>query len=529
MMQSNFQDLLGLALLLLLLLFLACARTCGHPSKALSLGQAILQEHVEHVVVWESLPVDESGGHVGDCAVDAPQPAVRHHDHAVTLLHILQAAVAPVAVHHAAVVHLHHAAPRALHHHTPRAHLPDGHHLPVGSHHLPGLHHVPARRHSTATLSVGRHHLWRAHPGAAVDHPHLDCLRRAAGQHGGVDVAVADHDGSVGSADRGGSDPAAGPALHHVTVESDRRHEPRPTPGHAAAVDALQALEVEAILLQVARNVLAGQTLDAHEVEDALGHSLVDAELVDGGHKLLMQLRAPHHARLLERAVVLVLIFAAAILDLVSALVALLALLALGAAAAAVLVLRIALLLGGALAVLAAALAGAAAAHRPPVAAALARAQVPLRALALAANDVLPDVAELLDAHGLEEVVHGAVDDTAEDHVGGAVRGHHHDWYVELERDVLQELEAIHVRHVHVGEHDVEVVLALAQGLQRLGTAREGGDFVLASLEHLLDNLQAQRVVVDYENPQADGEPLRRRRGRHDGGARVERRGARRF
>mmetsp|Transcript_4184 Transcript_4184/g.17218 ORF Transcript_4184/g.17218 Transcript_4184/m.17218 type:complete len:247 (+) Transcript_4184:1089-1829(+) len=246
-----------------------------------------------------------------------------------------------------------------------------------------------------------------------------------------------------------------------------------------------------------------------------------------------MQLRAPHHARLLERAAVLVLIPAAAILDIVNALVALLALLALGAAAAAPraagLVLRIANLLGGALAVLAAALAGAATAHRPPVAAALARARVPLRALALATNDVLPNVAELLDAHGLEEVVHGAVDDTAEDHIGGAVRGHHHDWYVELERDVLQELEAIHVRHVHVGEHDVEVFLALAQGLQRLGTAREGGDFVLASLEHLLDNLQAQRVIVNYENPQADGEPLRHRRGRHDGGARVERRGARRF
>mmetsp|Transcript_4183 Transcript_4183/g.17210 ORF Transcript_4183/g.17210 Transcript_4183/m.17210 type:complete len:524 (+) Transcript_4183:257-1828(+) len=502
-------------------------------SKALALGQAILEEHVEHVVVWESLPVAESGDHVGDRAVNAPHPVVRHHDHAVALLHILQAAVAPVAVHHATVgVHLHHAATRALHHHTPRAHLPDRHHLPVGSHHLPGLHHVPAR-HSTATLSVGRHHLWRAHPGAAVDHPHLDRLRRTAGQHGGVDVAVADHDGSVGSADRGGTDPAAGPALHHGTVDSDRRHEPRPTPGRAAAVDALQALEVEAILLQVARNILAGQTLDTHEVEDALGHSLVDAELVDGGHELLMQLRAPHHARLLERAAVLVLIPAAAILDIVNALVALLALLALGAAAAAPraagLVLRIANLLGGALAVLAAALAGAATAHRPPVAAALARARVPLRALALATNDVLPNVAELLDAHGLEEVVHGAVDDTAEDHIGGAVRGHHHDWYVELERDVLQELEAIHVRHVHVGEHDVEVFLALAQGLQRLGTAREGGDFVLASLEHLLDNLQAQRVIVNYENPQADGEPLRHRRGRHDGGARVERRGARRF
>ena len=58
-----------------------------------------------------------------------------------------------------------------------------------------------------------------------------------------------------------------------------------------------------------------------------------------------------------------------------------------------------------------------------------------------------------------------------------------HDWYVELERDVLQELEAIHVRHVHVGEHDVKVVFALAQGLQRLGTAREGGDCVVESRE----------------------------------------------
>lgn len=66
-----------------------------------------------------------------------------------------------------------------------------------------------------------------------------------------------------------------------------------------------------------------------------------------------------------------------------------------------------------------------------------------------------------------------------------------HDWYVELERDVLQELEAIHVRHVHVGEHDVEVVFALAQGLQRLGTAREGGDCVVESRE---DSASAKRV-----------------------------------
>lgn len=56
-----------------------------------------------------------------------------------------------------------------------------------------------------------------------------------------------------------------------------------------------------------------------------------------------------------------------------------------------------------------------------------------------------------------------------------------HDWYVELEGDVLEELEAVHVRHVYVGEHDVEVLLAVAQGLQRLGTAREGGDCVVES------------------------------------------------
>ena len=53
--------------------------------------------------------------------------------------------------------------------------------------------------------------------------------------------------------------------------------------------------------------------------------------------------------------------------------------------------------------------------------------------------------------------------------------------------------------------------------------------FVLASLQHLLDNLQAERVIVDHENPQADGEPLRLHRRRHGDGTRVERRGARRI
>ena len=309
------------------------------PSEALALWQAVLEEHVEDVVVGKSLPVDETGGHVGN---GTHLLAVGHHDHAVAaLLVILQVAVPPVAVHHAAVVHLHHAAARALHHHAPRAHLPDGHHLPVGSHHLPGLHHVPLR-HLTVTLPVGRHHLRRAHPGAAVDHPHLDRLRRAAVQHGRIHRAGANHDGTVGSLSHGGgSNPPAGPVLKvHGAVERDRGHEPGSSRGRAAAaVHALQALEVQPVLLQVARHVLASQALDAHEVEDALGHSLVDAELVDRGDELLVQLRAPNHPRLLQRAaVVLVLIPAAAILVLILAadvLVLAAPLLALGAAAAA--------------------------------------------------------------------------------------------------------------------------------------------------------------------------------------------------
>lgn len=51
-----------------------------------------------------------------------------------------------------------------------------------------------------------------------------------------------------------------------------------------------------------------------------------------------------------------------------------------------------------------------------------------------------------------------------------------HDWDVQLERYVLQKLEAIHVRHVHVAQHDVEVVPTLAQRRQRLRSPREGGD-----------------------------------------------------
>lgn len=54
---------------------------------------------------------------------------------------------------------------------------------------------------------------------------------------------------------------------------------------------------------------------------------------------------------------------------------------------------------------------------------------------------------------------------------GGGVRTHDGD--VELEGDVLEELEAVHVGHVDVAEDDVEVVASLAKRLERLGASHE--------------------------------------------------------
>jgi len=47
------------------------------------------------------------------------------------------------------------------------------------------------------------------------------------------------------------------------------------------------------------------------------------------------------------------------------------------------------------------------------------------RAGAPAADDVLPHVAQLLDAHGLDQEVHRAVRDAAQHRAGLAVRRHH--------------------------------------------------------------------------------------------------------
>mmetsp|Transcript_13227 Transcript_13227/g.32085 ORF Transcript_13227/g.32085 Transcript_13227/m.32085 type:complete len:254 (+) Transcript_13227:388-1149(+) len=125
--------------------------------------------------------------------------------------------------------------------------------------------------------------------------------------------------------------------------------------------------------------------------------------------------------------------------------------------------------------------------------------------IALFAHHVLPDVAQLLDAHRLQKVINRPVDDSTQHHVGRTVGGHHHHRDVEFERDVLQELEPVHVRHVHVAQHDVKVFTSVAQRRQRFRAPREGGDDVLAAMEHLLHDSQAQRVVVHNKDTQARG------------------------
>lgn len=59
-----------------------------------------------------------------------------------------------------------------------------------------------------------------------------------------------------------------------------------PGPGRAHIL----SLEAEAILLQVGRDVLPGQPLDVHEVEDGRGHRLVHPELVHRIDKTLVEL-----------------------------------------------------------------------------------------------------------------------------------------------------------------------------------------------------------------------------------------------
>nr|CAB3461476.1 unnamed protein product [Digitaria exilis] len=68
-----------------------------------------------------------------------------------------------------------------------------------------------------------------------------------------------------------------------------------------AAAEALHALEVEAVLLEVGGDVLAREAVDAHQLHYGLGHGVLDAEVRHGVDEALVELRRPHEARALER------------------------------------------------------------------------------------------------------------------------------------------------------------------------------------------------------------------------------------
>ena len=62
----------------------------------------------------------------------------------------------------------------------------------------------------------------------------------------------------------------------------------------------LHPLEVKPILLQMARDVLSRQPVDAHELHNRLGNGVLDPEMRHRVDEAFVQLRRPHEARPLQ-------------------------------------------------------------------------------------------------------------------------------------------------------------------------------------------------------------------------------------
>lgn len=67
-----------------------------------------------------------------------------------------------------------------------------------------------------------------------------------------------------------------------------------------AGGEALHSLEVEPVLLEVARDVLAGQAVDAHELHYGLRDRVLDPEVGHGVDEPLVELWGPHEPGTLE-------------------------------------------------------------------------------------------------------------------------------------------------------------------------------------------------------------------------------------
>lgn len=69
---------------------------------------------------------------------------------------------------------------------------------------------------------------------------------------------------------------------------------------------ALHALEIEAVLLEMAGDVLACEAFHAHELHYGFGDGVFDAEVGDRVDETLVELRRPNQARPLQGAGVLI-------------------------------------------------------------------------------------------------------------------------------------------------------------------------------------------------------------------------------
>ena len=67
-------------------------------------------------------------------------------------------------------------------------------------------------------------------------------------------------------------------------------------PASSSRRQPLHPLEVKPILLQVARDVLSGQPVDAHELHNRLRNGVLDPEVRHRVDEAFVQLRGPHEA-----------------------------------------------------------------------------------------------------------------------------------------------------------------------------------------------------------------------------------------
>ncbi len=137
---------------------------------------------------------------------------------------------------------------------------------------------------------------------------------------------------------------------------------------------------------------------------------------------------------------------------------------------------------------------------------------------ALAIEAALHDVHDLLDLERLEDVVVGAALHGLDGRLDGAEARHDDGQHGQaLLGDLLDELEAAHVGHLEIRDH--EVVAAAVQLLERLDAVLDRVDDVPLHVEEVGEDLADDLLVVDDEDARALGRARRLRRrvlGGHD-------------